>query len=142
MYFTGDSGATHKLCRAAAASINWIRLPFTSQTLLIWLAVTIVVTLLRLFLSLCGAPRKYGGTRQGVWGSIHRIGCRLFLFPPVGIICGAIPGSHHRRTQSQEKTPAMPSEAGFGSFVGLLAGTLLKLIASGWMAFLFFTNIG
>jgi uncharacterized protein YqgC (DUF456 family) len=114
--------------------------PFSSQTLLIWLAVTIVVTLLDYFVPVWGT-RKYGGTRQGVWGSIIGLVAGIFFFPPVGIIVGPFLGAITGELIAG-KNSSDALRAGFGSFVGLLAGTLLKLIASGWMAFLFFTNIG
>lgn len=113
--------------------------PFSSQTLLIWLVVTIVVTLLDYFVPVWGT-QKYGGTRQGVWGSIIGLLLGLFFFPPIGIIVGPFIGAiMGELIAGKNSDDAL--RAGFGSFVGLLAGTLLKLIASGWMAFLFFSNI-
>lgn len=114
--------------------------PFSTETMMIWLAVTIVVTLLDYVVPIWGT-RKYGGSRQGVWGSVIGLMAGLFFFPPVGIIVGPFLGAiAGEMVAGKNSNDAL--RAGFGSFIGLLAGTLLKLIASAWMAFLFFTHIG
>lgn len=113
--------------------------PFEANTLLIWLGVTVGVTLLDYVVPVWGT-RKYGGTKKGVWGSVIGLLVGMFFFPPIGIIVGpflgAVLGEMIAGKQSNDAL-----RAGFGSFVGLLAGTLLKLIASAWMGYLFFTNI-
>lgn len=114
--------------------------PFSTETMMIWLVVTIVVTLLDYVVPVWGT-RKYGGTRQGVWGSVIGLIAGLFFFPPIGIIVGPFIGAiAGEMIAGKNSNDAL--RAGFGSFIGLLAGTLLKLIASAWMAFLFFTHIG
>lgn len=113
--------------------------PFSTKTLMIWLGVTIFVTVLDYIVPVWGT-RKYGGTKKGVWGSIIGLVVGIFFFPPIGIIVGPFAGAIiGEMIAGKNSNDAF--RAGFGSFVGLLAGTLLKLIASAWMAFLFFTNI-
>lgn len=113
--------------------------PFSAETMMIWLTVTIVVTLLDYVVPVWGT-RKYGGSRQGVWGSIIGLLAGLFFFPPIGIIIGPFAGAIlGEMVAGKNSNDAF--RAGFGSFVGLMAGTLLKLIASGWMTFLYFTNL-
>jgi len=113
--------------------------PFESKTLVIWFLVAAGVTLLDYVVPVWGT-RKYGGTRKGVWGSVIGLVAGIFFFPPIGIIvgpfAGAVIGEMLAGKQSNDAF-----RAGFGSFVGLLAGTLLKLIASAWMGYLFFTHI-
>lgn len=113
--------------------------PFSTETLMIWLGVTIFVTVLDYIVPVWGT-RKYGGTKKGVWGSIIGLIAGIFFFPPIGIIVGPFAGAIIGEMMAG-KNSNDALRAGFGSFVGLLAGTLLKLIASAWMAFLFFTNI-
>lgn len=113
--------------------------PFSAETMMIWLTVTIVVTLLDYVVPVWGT-RKYGGSRQGIWGSIIGLLAGLFFFPPIGIIIGPFAGAIlGEMVAGKNSNDAF--RAGFGSFVGLMAGTLLKLIASGWMTFLYFTNL-
>jgi len=113
--------------------------PFESKTLVIWFLVAAGVTLLDYVVPVWGT-RKYGGTRKGVWGSVIGLVAGIFFYPPIGIIvgpfAGAVIGEMLAGKQSNDAF-----RAGFGSFVGLLAGTLLKLIASAWMGYLFFTHI-
>lgn len=113
--------------------------PFSTETLMIWLGVTIFVTVLDYIVPVWGT-RKYGGTKKGVWGSIIGLIAGIFFFPPIGIIVGPFAGAIIGEMMAG-KNSNDAFRAGFGSFIGLLAGTLLKLIASAWMAFLFFTNI-
>lgn len=113
--------------------------PFSTETLMIWLGVTIFVTVLDYIVPVWGT-RKYGGTKKGVWGSIIGLIVGIFFFPPIGILVGPFAGAIIGELVAG-KNSNDAFRAGFGSFIGLLAGTLLKLIASAWMAFLFFTNI-
>ena len=75
--------------------------------------------------------QKFGGTKFGVWGSTIGLIIGLFfgawgviLGPLVGAIIGELFGG-------KEVSEAL--RAGWGSFVGLLCGTILKLICCGLM---------
>jgi hypothetical protein len=64
----------------------------------------------------------------------------LFLFPPFGIIIGPFAGAVIGELSSGKKSRAA-LRSGFGSFVGFVLGTMLKLIASGMMAWHFFVKL-
>ena len=112
---------------------------FSNQFLIIWGVITVVVYLLDYLIPIWGTKR-FGGSKRGVWGSIIGLLIGLFLFPPFGIIVGpfvgAVVGELSSGKQSREAF-----RSGFGSFVGFLAGTMIKLIASGMMAWYFFAEM-
>ena len=112
---------------------------FTSQFLLIWAIITIVVYALDYIIPAWGT-KKFGGSRHSIWGSMVGLLLGLIFFPPLGIIIGPFAGAiAGELLKGRNSTEAL--RAGFGSFVGFLAGTLLKLIASGMMTWYFFKEL-
>ncbi|MGM0530361.1 MAG: DUF456 domain-containing protein [Bacteroidota bacterium] len=110
-----------------------------STTLLVILAIVAVgVTILDYFVPIWGTKR-FGGTKYGSQGAMVGVVMGIFLFPPLGIIIfpfiGAVVGES---LKGADFNSAM--RAGFGSFMGFLTGTGLKLIASLVMAFYFATG--
>ncbi len=106
------------------------RVDFTWQTLLIWGIVTIVVSVLDYVIPAWGTKR-YGGTRWGVWGSTIGVFVGLF-FGAAGVILGPLVGAIIGELMSgQECSKAL--KAGWGSFVGIFFGTIIKLICCGMM---------
>lgn len=106
------------------------RVDFTWQTLLIWGIVTIVVSVLDYVIPAWGTKR-YGGTRWGVWGSTIGVFVGLF-FGAAGVILGPLVGAIIGELMSgQEFSKAL--KAGWGSFVGIFFGTIIKLISCGMM---------
>ena len=118
--------------------VHWTeRAEIDSNTLWIWAFVTIGVTALDYVVPIWGT-KKFGGTKRGVWGSTIGLIVGLFFFPPFGIIIGPFVGAFlGEMSAGQDNKKAL--KAAFGSFLGFVAGTLLKLIVSGWMAWVFFT---
>ena len=106
------------------------RVDFSWQMLLIWGIVVVVVTTLDYIVPAWGTKR-YGGTKWGVWGSTIGVFVGLF-FGAVGVIVapllGAIIGELLGGKQVHEAL-----KAGWGSFVGILFGTVIKLICCGLM---------
>ncbi|NVJ47488.1 MAG: DUF456 domain-containing protein [Cytophagia bacterium] len=114
--------------------------PFDSETLWTWGLVTAAVTALDYVVPIYGT-KKFGGTKRGVWGSTIGLLVGLIFFPPFGIIIGPFVGAFLGEMSTGKSTNEAALRSAFGSFIGFLVGTLLKLIASGWMAWIFFTNI-
>ncbi|WP_346858347.1 DUF456 domain-containing protein [uncultured Draconibacterium sp.] len=109
---------------------------FSSKFLIVWAVITVIVYALDYIIPVWGT-KKFGGSKRGVWGSIIGLVFGLFLFPPFGIIIGPFAGAViGELTAGKDHSAALKS--GFGSFIGFLAGTLLKLITSGMMTWYFF----
>jgi uncharacterized protein YqgC (DUF456 family) len=121
------------------------KVDFTWQFLIIWGIVTIVVQVLDYFIPAWGT-KKFGGSKWGVWGSTIGLFVGLVIGPigiVVGLFLGAVIGElmYFNQHPQVSSTPSPQNSnlnkalrAGFGSFVGLLAGTILKLVCCGWMA--------
>lgn len=110
------------------------KVQFSWQTLLIWGIVTIAVVVLDYVVPAWGT-KHFGGSKWGTWGSIVGIVVGMFLGPwgiVLGPFVGAFVGELIAGKGSQEAL-----RAGWGSFVGLMTGTVLKLICCGLMTWQF-----
>ena len=106
------------------------KVDFSWQMLLIWGIVVVVVSILDYVVPAWGAKR-YGGTKYGVWGSTIGVFAGLFAGPwgvIIGPLLGAIIGELLGGKETKEAL-----RAGWGSFLGLLCGTIIKLICCGLM---------
>lgn len=112
---------------------------FSATFLVVFALIAVAVTILDYFVPIWGTKR-YGGTKYGSWGATVGVVLGIFLFPPLGIIIlpfvGAVVGESIKGTDFNASL-----RAGFGSFVGFLMGTGIKLIAALVMAYYFFTRI-
>lgn len=106
--------------------------PYTSDFLLTWAGITIVVTALDYVIPIYGTKR-FGGTKYGMWGCVVGLVGGLWLGPLgliIGPFIGALAGELIGNAKSEHAL-----RAALGSFVGFLLGTLLKLVACfvmGW----------
>lgn len=128
--------------------LHWTdRAQFSWQFLTIWAVVVIVIQVLDYFIPAWGT-KKFGGSKYGVWGSTIGLFVGLFMGPwgiIVGPFVGAVLGEllyfnrhpQDRTVQAENTNFNRALRAGFGSFIGLLTGTILKLICCGMMVFYF-----
>lgn len=106
------------------------RVDFSWQMLLIWGIVTIVISVMDYIVPAWGT-KHYGGSKWGVWGSTIGVFVGVF-FGAIGVILGPLAGAVIGELISgKEFKNAL--KAGWGSFVGLLFGTVLKLVCCGLM---------
>ena len=131
--------------------LHWTeRVQFSWQFLAVWAVIVVVIQLLDYFIPAWGT-KKFGGTKWGVWGSTIGLFVGLFM-GPMGIVIGPFVGAvvgellyfnrHPQTAQSSDEIGKNSQfnralRAGLGSFIGLLTGTILKLICCGMMVFYF-----
>ncbi len=131
--------------------LHWTeRVQFSWQFLTIWAVIVIVIQVLDYVIPAWGTKR-FGGSKYGVWGSTIGLIVGMFM-GPWGIIIGPFAGAvlgeliyFNRYPQTTinnvEQQPMKTNSthfnralrAGFGSFIGLLTGTILKCICCGMM---------
>jgi uncharacterized protein YqgC (DUF456 family) len=107
--------------------------PFSEQTLWVLGALTVVVTILDYIVPSLGA-KKYGASKLGVYLSFVGLVIGIFFIPPWGMILGGFLGAVIGELISGQNSDKA-IVAGFGVFMGNLAGVVLKLIASAIMLF-------
>ena len=107
------------------------RIDFSWQMLLVWGIVTIVVSILDYVVPAWGT-KQFGGTKYGVWGSTIGVFAGMF-FGALGVIIGPLVGAVLGELIGGKEV-AEALRAGWGSFIGLLFGTILKLVCCGLMA--------
>ena len=108
---------------------------FTLQFLLIVGGVVLLVSLVDYLVPIWGT-KKFGGSRLGVLGSIVGLLAGIFFFPPFGIIFGPFIGAViGELVNGDDFNKAIKS--GFGSFLGYMFGTGIKLAVTVVMGYYF-----
>lgn len=122
---------------------------FSSRLLIIWAFIVIIVAVLDYVVPIWGTKR-FGGTRAGVRGSTIGLIIGVLLLPMMGIVLGpfgliGILGGPFLGAWIGEKYAGQNSDqalrAATGSFIGFLAGTLMKIVVSVILAFYFFRAV-
>jgi len=123
--------------------------PFTEEFLIIMGLIMAAVTILDYIIPIYGT-KKFGGSRQGVVGSTAGLIVAIFILPVLGItlgpfgllgiILGPFIGAYvGERMAGKDSDNAL--RAAFGSFIGFLAGTFMKLVYSIVVAVYFFIGL-
>ncbi len=114
--------------------IHWTkRYSFDSDFLWMWAGISVAIYIIDAVIPVIGT-KSFGGTKKGVWGSIIGLFVGMIFFPPFGIIIGPFAGALLGEL-SAGKNNREAFKAATGSFLGFLLGTLLKIVASGWMLY-------
>lgn len=106
------------------------RVDFSWKFLLIWGIVVIVVSALDYIVPAWGT-KQFGGTKWGAWGSTIGVFVGLF-FGAIGVIIGPLVGAILGELFAGKQLE-QAIKAGWGSFIGILFGTIIKLVACGLM---------
>lgn len=123
--------------------------PFEEDFLVIMALIMVAVTVLDYVVPVWGT-KKFGGTKRGLWGSAIGLvfgiiilpitGITLGPFGIFGIILGPFVGAYIGESMGgTESNKAF--RAAFGSFIGFITGTIMKLAYSAIVAYFFFSNL-
>lgn len=115
------------------------KVQFSWRFMLIWGVVTVVVQLLDFVVPVWGT-KVFGGSKAGVWGSTIGLVVGLFFGPwgiVIGPFVGAVAGEILANGLSKDMSFEQALKAGTGSFIGLMTGTVLKLVCVGLMIYYF-----
>lgn len=106
---------------------------FTFTFLLIWLAITIVVTIIDYVI-----PAKFtrlaGGSKAGSWGAMIGLLAGI-VFTAFGMITGCFLGALVGEILFGKKELGASCKSALGAFAGVMAGTGIKLITTVAMMF-------
>ncbi|MBO9633830.1 MAG: DUF456 domain-containing protein, partial [Chitinophagaceae bacterium] len=99
--------------------------PFSTQFLVIWAGIVVVTIVLDYVIPIYGT-KKFGGTKYGAWGCT--LGFLLaFWLGPWGVIVGPFIGAFvGEMIGGQDSSRSL--KAAFGSFIGFLVGSFLKIV--------------
>ena len=114
--------------------------PMSTRLLLIWLAITIFVTVIDYIVPSI-LTKKSGGSTYASRGALAGLLIGLIFFGPLGIILGPMLGAFLCEIIFAKKSAGDSILPALGAFAGFLCGTGLKLIASGMMMYYIFVYI-
>jgi Uncharacterized protein conserved in bacteria len=106
----------------------------STKFLLIWLAVTVVVTVLD-YIVPSYFTRVTGGSKAAGRGSLVGLFLGIIFFPPWGMIIGAFLGALLAEMLINGREMKGSIKPALGSFLGFLCGTFMKLVSCGVMLF-------
>ena len=111
--------------------------PYQFDTgLLITLSIfVVVITFLDYWFQFYGV-KKNGGGQKATNGTLIGLLVGIFFFPPIGILLGPFTGAYVGAKMEGNDENAI--RIAFGSILGFLGGTVLKLLVSG---FIFYQSI-
>lgn len=107
--------------------------PMSTQFLLIWLGIVILVSVLD-YIVPAWFTKVTGGSKYGSWGAIAGLFVGLIV-PPVGMILGSLIGAFVAELLFAKTDTVTSLKSAFGAFLGFLFGTGLKLICCAVMLF-------
>jgi uncharacterized protein len=114
---------------------------FSNSFLIIWAVLVIILGILEYYIPTWGT-KKYGGTKSGQKGAIVGTILGIFIPPqPLGLIIGPFIGAYIGESLHDSKNHTKALRSAWGSFIGFLAGTFLKIVTVSVMAYFFVAEL-
>lgn len=120
------------LCAYFCKGTNGAGEPMTLAILLIWLGVTVLVTILD-YIVPAYMTKATGGHKAASRGAAIGLIIGLF-FTPIGMILGSLAGAFLGEFLFADSGVWASFKATVGAFLGFITGTLMKLVVSAAMA--------
>ena len=111
----------------------WGKEPMTTGFLLLWLAITVVVTIIDYFVPVY-FTKLTGGSKYAGWGAMIGLFAGLII-PPVGMIVGSLLGAFVAEFNFAKKDTFTSLKSSLGAFLGFIFGTGIKIASSGVMMY-------
>ncbi len=102
--------------------------PMSTQTLIIWGLVVVIVSVIDYIVPMY-FTKITGGSKYAERGALIGLVAGIIL-TPVGMIAGSFLGAFRAELLYAKKDPTSSLKAAIGSFIGFIAGTGIKTIAS------------
>ena len=118
--------------------IQYYHKPFSSTFLIVTAVIVAVVMVLDYFLPAWTA-KKFGATKQGIWGSIIGMIAGI-IFTPIGMLLGMFAGAVIGDMMAGKETKDA-FKSGIATFFGTLFSIGLKLICAGVLTWYLFREI-
>ncbi len=93
------------------------------------------------FVATAVGTKRFGGSKNAVWGAVIGIFIGLLLFGPFGIILGSFLGAIIAEILLG-KNMNVAIRSGFGTLIGIIGATALKILIGVLMIIAFFLSIG
>lgn len=113
---------------------------FSTNFLLLWAVIVVLITLLEYFIPIWGS-KKFGGSTAGSWGASIGMFLGLLFFPPMGIIIGTVIGALVGEMYVAKADLPVAFKAAMGALVGFVFGAAIKLTVCLIMTFYFVKEI-
>lgn len=102
--------------------------PVSITTLIVWGIVTLLLTILEIFLT-PWMTRRFGGSKGGEWGAIVGLAIGMFLPWPWGPMAGPFLGAFVGEWVVSRQSSDRALKAALGSFLSFFVGIGIKLLA-------------